>query len=244
MAPLNSVRITVIGLVIVVALALGAWTRLTIAMASGAAASRVSASSPTTSALATTNVAPSKATKTDAGKSAKTDAKGTIVAKTTNQTKSTTSISHPPASTTKASTTKASTTKASTAKVASATPTASSAATSSSSAATSSSSTATSDSSPQQIAQSMLASYGWGSGQWTYLYQLWEKESAWSVTATNPESGAYGIAQANPASQMDSAGSDWRTDAATQIKWGLEYIQDRYGSPAAAWAHETADGWY
>lgn len=232
MAPLNSVRITVIGLVIVVALALGAWTRLTIAMASGAAASRVSASSPTTSALATTNVAPSKATKTDAGKSAKTDAKGTIVAKTTNQTKSTTSISHPPASTTKASTT-----KASTAKVASATPTASSAA-------TSSSSTATSDSSPQQIAQSMLASYGWGSGQWTYLYQLWEKESAWSVTATNPESGAYGIAQANPASQMDSAGSDWRTDAATQIKWGLEYIQDRYGSPAAAWAHETADGWY
>jgi len=106
------------------------------------------------------------------------------------------------------------------------------------------SSTATNDSSPEQIAQSMLTSYGWDSGQWTYLYQLWEKESQWSVTATNAGSGAYGIAQANPGSQMDSAGSDWRTDATTQIKWGLEYIKDRYGSPEAAWAHETADGWY
>jgi colicin import membrane protein len=197
-ARLNSVRITVIGLIIVVALALGAWTRLTIAMASGAAASRVSAGSPTTSALAMTNVAASKGTKP-----AKTDAK--------------------------------STTSASTTKAASAAPTASSTATSSAT---------TSDSSPQQIAQSMLSSYGWDSGQWTYLYQLWEKESGWSVTATNPGSGAYGIAQANPASQMDSVGSDWQTDATTQIKWGLEYIKDRYGSPAAAWAHETADGWY
>jgi hypothetical protein len=221
-ARLNSVRITVIGLIIVVALALGAWTRLTIAMASGAAASRVSAGSPTTSALAMTNVATSKGTKpakTDARKSAKTDAKSTAksTAKTTaKRTKSTTS--------------------ASTTKAASATPTASTAATSSR--------TATSDSSPQQIAQSMLSGYGWDGGQWTYLYQLWEKESGWSVTATNPGSGAYGIAQANPASQMDSVGSDWQTDATTQIKWGLEYIKDRYGSPAAAWAHETADGWY
>jgi hypothetical protein len=221
-ARLNSVRITVIGLIIVVALALGAWTRLTIAMASGAAASRVSAGSPTTSALAMTNVAASKGTKpakTDARKSAKTDAKSTAksTAKTTaKRTKSTTS--------------------ASTTKAASATPTASTAATSSR--------TATSDSSPQQIAQSMLSGYGWDGGQWTYLYQLWEKESGWSVTATNLGSGAYGIAQANPASQMDSVGSDWQTDATTQIKWGLEYIKDRYGSPAAAWAHETADGWY
>jgi cytoskeletal protein RodZ len=226
-ARLNSVRITVIGLIIVVALALGAWTRLTIAMASGAAASRVSAGSPTTSALAMTNVATSKGTKpakTDARKSAKTDAKSTAksTAKTTaKRTKSTTS--------------------ASTTKAASATPTASSTATSSR---TATSSTATSDSSPQQIAQSMLSGYGWDGGQWTYLYQLWEKESGWSVTATNPGSGAYGIAQANPASQMDSVGSDWQTDATTQIKWGLEYIKDRYGSPAAAWAHETADGWY
>jgi resuscitation-promoting factor RpfB len=98
--------------------------------------------------------------------------------------------------------------------------------------------------SPQQIAQSLLSSYGWDSSQWEALYQLWEQESGWSVTATNATSGAYGIAQANPASQMASTGSDYLTDATTQIKWGLGYIKERYGSPEAAWAHEEADGWY
>jgi hypothetical protein len=43
---------------------------------------------------------------------------------------------------------------------------------------------------------------------------------------------------------MASAGGDWQTSAATQIKWGLTYIHDRYGSPCGAWAHEQADGWY
>jgi resuscitation-promoting factor RpfB len=99
-------------------------------------------------------------------------------------------------------------------------------------------------SSPQQIAQSQLSSYGWSGGQWSYLYQLWQRESGWSSTATNPGSGAYGIAQALPATQMNSAGSDWKTDATTQIKWGMHYIKDRYGSPQAAWAHEEANGWY
>ena len=99
-------------------------------------------------------------------------------------------------------------------------------------------------SSPQQIAQSQLSSYGWSGGQWSYLYQLWERESGWSSTATNPGSGAYGIAQALPATQMNSAGSNWKTDATTQIKWGMNYIKDRYGSPQAAWAHEEANGWF
>lgn len=99
-------------------------------------------------------------------------------------------------------------------------------------------------SSPQQIAQSQLSSYGWSGGQWSYLYQLWERESGWSSTATNAGSGAYGIAQALPATQMNSAGSDWKSDAATQIKWGMGYIKDRYGSPQAAWAHEESNGWY
>ncbi|MBV9853217.1 MAG: lytic transglycosylase domain-containing protein [Streptosporangiaceae bacterium] len=98
--------------------------------------------------------------------------------------------------------------------------------------------------SPQQIAASMLASYGWSASQFSCLNPLWERESGWSVTAQNPGSGAYGIAQALPASQMASAGPDWQTSAATQIKWGLGYIQARYGSPCGAWAHEEADGWY
>jgi hypothetical protein len=98
--------------------------------------------------------------------------------------------------------------------------------------------------SPQQIAQQMLGQYGWSSSQFSCLNPLWEHESGWSLTAQNPSSGAYGIPQALPGSQMATAGGDWQTNAATQIKWGLTYIQGRYGSPCGAWAHEQSVGWY
>jgi hypothetical protein len=98
--------------------------------------------------------------------------------------------------------------------------------------------------SPEQIAQSMLSQFGWSSSQYSCLYPLWQRESNWSITASNPTSGAYGIPQALPGSRMASAGPDWQTDAATQIRWGLEYIKSTYGSPCAAWAHSQADGWY
>lgn len=98
--------------------------------------------------------------------------------------------------------------------------------------------------SPQQIAQQMLGQFGWSGSQFSCLEPLWERESGWDVTAENPSSGAYGIPQALSGSLMASAGPDWQTDAATQIRWGLTYIQGRYGSPCGAWAHEEADGWY
>jgi len=97
--------------------------------------------------------------------------------------------------------------------------------------------------SPQQIAEAMLASFGWSSSQFSCLDPLWAHESGWSVTAANPD-GAYGIPQALPGSKMASAGPDWQTDAATQIRWGLEYIKGTYGSPCAAWGHEQATGCY
>jgi hypothetical protein len=97
---------------------------------------------------------------------------------------------------------------------------------------------------PQQIAQSMLGSFGWSTSQFSCLQPLWQQESGWSVTATNTTSGAYGIPQALPGSKMASAGADWQTSAATQIRWGLGYIRSTYGSPCAAWSHEQADGWY
>jgi len=98
--------------------------------------------------------------------------------------------------------------------------------------------------SPQQIAMGMLGSYGWSSSQFSCLDSLWNQESGWDVTSSNPSSGAYGIPQALPGSKMASAGADWQTDAATQIRWGLSYIQSTYGSPCGGWAHEEADGWY
>jgi len=98
--------------------------------------------------------------------------------------------------------------------------------------------------SARQIARSMLGSYGWSSGQFSCLDSLWSAESGWSVTASNPSSGSYGIPQALPGSKMGSAGPDWETNATTQITWGLGYIQSLYGSPCGAWSHEQSTGWY
>jgi hypothetical protein len=97
---------------------------------------------------------------------------------------------------------------------------------------------------PQQIAASMLGSYGWSSGEFSCLQPLWNAESGWNIYARNAGSGAYGIPQALPGSKMASAGPDWASDAATQIRWGLGYIRSVYGTPCGAWAHEQADGWY
>ena len=59
---------------------------------------------------------------------------------------------------------------------------------------------------------------------------------------SNSSSGAYGIPQALPGSKMASEGSDWQTNPATQIKWGLGYIEGRYGSPCKAWSHSQSVG--
>jgi biotin carboxyl carrier protein len=96
---------------------------------------------------------------------------------------------------------------------------------------------------PQQIASAMLGSFGWSSGEFGCLVSLWNLESGWNVYASNP-SGAYGIPQALPGSKMASAGPDWQSNAATQIRWGLGYIKSLYGSPCGAWSHEQASGWY
>lgn len=93
-------------------------------------------------------------------------------------------------------------------------------------------------------AKSMLASAGFGADQWGCLEALWQKESGWNERAMNRYSGAYGIPQSLPGSKMASAGSDWQTNAATQIKWGLGYIKGRYGTPCGAWGHSQAKGWY
>ena len=96
----------------------------------------------------------------------------------------------------------------------------------------------------QAYALRTLPAYGWSIAQMLPLIALWNRESGWRWNATNPTSGAYGIPQSLPASKMAAAGPDWRTNPATQIRWGLGYIKGRYGSPAGAWAHELSAGWY
>jgi hypothetical protein len=98
--------------------------------------------------------------------------------------------------------------------------------------------------SAKAIAREMLAARGMGDDQYSCLVSLWTKESGWRVNAENPSSGAYGIPQAYPGTKMASAGADWRTNPATQVTWGLNYITARYGSPCGAWARSQAVGFY
>lgn len=98
------------------------------------------------------------------------------------------------------------------------------------------------------LGEQMAKALGWTGQQWNALYNLWERESGWSNTAENATSGAYGIAQAlghGPTNQYPAGPANPPTSSATaQIAWGLMYIKQRYGTPVAAWAHETAYGWY
>ncbi|MEU2129730.1 transglycosylase SLT domain-containing protein [Streptomyces sp. NPDC018352] len=71
-----------------------------------------------------------------------------------------------------------------------------------------------------------------------------QHESGWNHTATNASSGAYGLVQALPGSKMASAGADWKTNPSTQIKWGMDYMNSRYGSPCGAWSFWQANHWY
>ena len=95
----------------------------------------------------------------------------------------------------------------------------------------------------KEFAQSYAADqYGWGSDQFSCLVSLWTKESGWNYQAYNP-SGATGIPQSLPGSKMATFGDDWQTNAATQIKWGLDYISRGYGTPCSAWGHSQATDW-
>ncbi len=96
----------------------------------------------------------------------------------------------------------------------------------------------------QSTAARMVAERGWGSGEFSCLVSLWNRESGWDYQAYNASSGATGIPQSLPGDKMASAGADWQTNATTQIIWGLDYIARGYGSPCGAWGHSQATGWY
>ena len=89
-----------------------------------------------------------------------------------------------------------------------------------------------------------INTYGWTENDFNCLVKLVEKESSWNPNAVNKSSGAAGLFQALPASKMASEGSDYMTNYKTQIRWGLKYIKNRYGTPANAWAHSQQKGWY
>ena len=101
-----------------------------------------------------------------------------------------------------------------------------------------------SDEDPREIAKALLSEFGFSQDQFGCLDSLYVSESGWRVNADNPTSSAYGIPQALPGEKMASAGADWATNPVTQIRWGLGYIQDRYGSPCGAWSFKQGNNWY
>jgi hypothetical protein len=94
------------------------------------------------------------------------------------------------------------------------------------------------------IGCAIMLEEGFGIDQFPCLDKLWTKESGWNHKAYNEGSGAYGIPQALPGSKMGSVAADWKTNPATQIKWGLGYIEGRYDTPCGAWQHSQSKGWY
>ncbi len=97
---------------------------------------------------------------------------------------------------------------------------------------------------PRAVGRLLVAEHGWTQEQFGCLESLWTKESGWRWNADNPSSDAYGIPQSLPGSKMASIGSDWATNPVTQIKWGLQYIESRYGTPCSAWAKSQGSNWY
>jgi len=99
--------------------------------------------------------------------------------------------------------------------------------------------------SAKAFAQSYIADkYGWGNDQFGCLVELWDRESHWNAHAHNSGSGAHGIPQAMPGSKMSQFGADWYNNPQTQIKWGANYIDGRYGNPCGALGHSNSTGWY
>ncbi|MEW2255278.1 lytic transglycosylase domain-containing protein [Streptomyces sp. NPDC047869] len=91
----------------------------------------------------------------------------------------------------------------------------------------------------QAMARQMVAG-----DQFQCFSNIVDHESSWNYRAVNASSGAYGLFQALPGSKMSSVGADWQTNPATQIKWGLNYMNGRYGSPCQAWSFWQANHWY
>jgi hypothetical protein len=97
----------------------------------------------------------------------------------------------------------------------------------------------------QSVAYNLLPAFGFSAAaQFPCLDDIYTRESGWRYNAENGESGAYGIPQALPGDKMATAGPDWQTNVTTQIRWGLGYIQGRYGTPCGAWSFWQAHGWY
>lgn len=89
----------------------------------------------------------------------------------------------------------------------------------------------------------------WSIAEWQCLRNIWMKESHFNPKAENKSSGAYGIAQFMP-STWGNYKVEKTASAQLQIKYGLRYIEKRYGDTnepngaCNAWRFWQEKGWY
>lgn len=97
---------------------------------------------------------------------------------------------------------------------------------------------------PREIARRLMPAYGFAESEFGCLDALWVSESDWDPTADNPTSTAYGIPQALTGGTHDNLPADYMTNPVSQIRWGLWYIRESYGSVCSAWEFKQANDWY
>ena len=96
---------------------------------------------------------------------------------------------------------------------------------------------------PRNIARAVLPEFDFSESEFSCLDALYVSESDWDMNADNPTSSAYGIPQALTGGTHDLP-ADYMTNPVSQIRWGLEYIQDSYGTPCSAWNFKQSHNWY
>ncbi|MGJ0915229.1 tape measure protein [Enterococcus avium] len=92
--------------------------------------------------------------------------------------------------------------------------------------------------------QNWMKQAGFSPSEYAAIDYIVNHESSWNPQAVNPSSGAYGLPQSLPASKLASAGSDWRTNPITQLKWMRNYVNERYGGANGALSFWKAHNWY
>jgi hypothetical protein len=97
---------------------------------------------------------------------------------------------------------------------------------------------------PREVALELMPEYGLDPGEFDCLDELWISESNWDHTADNPTSSAYGIPQALTGGTHDNLPADYLTNPVSQIRWGLWYIENSYGTVCSAWEFKQAYNWY
>lgn len=94
----------------------------------------------------------------------------------------------------------------------------------------------------EDVAQRMAENkYGYSNKDFNKLDSIISRESNWDPNAVNPNGGAYGIPQILPSAHPNT---HLENNPRGQIRWLLDYIDERYGGVNSALAFKNREGWY